>query len=190
MAGLLAYAATASGPSSGMPLGRSLLTCALPAGMALACAAVVAREPMLELHLSLPTPYVRTVARRLAWPAVVSAVTASMLLTSVAVTGRLLNPVAVLWELVGLTVLLVGGAVWATVQSRSSGPATGLVVAVVLAKLLLVDPLVPEGAVQALPALLAGTWLTALALRTLGPGGRPAARLGRVARSHFGAGEA
>ncbi|MCZ1011829.1 hypothetical protein O1L68_39660 [Streptomyces lydicus] len=108
----------------------------------------------------------------------------------VAATGHPLAPMAVLLELAGLTVLLSGGAVWATVRTGSAASATGLVVAAVLAKLLLIDRVVPEGAGQALPALLAGVWLTALALRALGPGGRSGARLGHGAGAHFGPGEA
>lgn len=173
-AALAAYAAAAGGqggPGGGIAvLGRSLLTCALPAATALACAAVVAREPMRELHQSLPTPYARTVARRLAWPAAATAVAAPALVTLVAATGRALDVAAALWELAGLTALLGGAAVWATVRSGSAAPATGLVVAAVLAKLLLVDRVVPEGAGQALPALFAGAWLTVLALRALGAG--------------------
>ncbi|MGW2562001.1 hypothetical protein ACWCXB_22660 [Streptomyces sp. NPDC001514] len=173
LAAVVACAATAAArPGDDELLGRSLLSCTLPAATALACAAVVAREPMVELHLSLPTPYRRTVARRLGWPAAVTAVVALALVTLVTAAGHTINPVATLLELAGLTVLLSGGAVWATVRSGSASPATGLVVAAVLAKLLLVDRVVPAGPAQALPALVVGAWLTALALRSLGPGGQ------------------
>ncbi|MET9431094.1 MULTISPECIES: hypothetical protein [unclassified Streptomyces] len=186
LAALLAYAAMATGPGGGALLGRALLTTALPAATALACAAIVAREPLLELHLSLPTPYARTVARRLAWPATVTVFAAVALVTLLATTGRDLAPVPTLLELVGLTALLSGAAVWATVRTGSAAPATGLVVAAVLAKLLLVDRVVPDGAAQAVPALLAGAWLTALALRALGPGGHTGARLRPTTGPHLG----
>ncbi|MDC0772902.1 hypothetical protein [Streptomyces sp. HD] len=177
-AALLAYLASTGGPGTGMLLGRTLLSCALPAATALACAAVVAREPALELHQSLPTPYPLTVARRLSWPAMVTAFAAVALVTLLSVTGDdSLDPGAVLLELAGLTVLLSGAAVWATVRSGSPAPATGLVVAAVLAKLLLLDRVLPEGAGQALPELLVGALLTARALKVLEPG----ARLGRTA---------
>ncbi|MFJ4825647.1 hypothetical protein ACIP5L_20485 [Streptomyces bacillaris] len=171
VAALLAYAASTADTAAGMLLGRSVLSCALPAATALACAAVVAREPMPELHRSLPTRYARTVARRLSWPATVTVVTAAVLVTVLAATGRrtLDEPGALLLELAGLTALLSGGAVWATIRSGSAAPAAGLVTALVLTKLLLLDRVVP-GTVQALPALLAGGLLTARALRALDRG--------------------
>ncbi|MFJ9847974.1 hypothetical protein [Streptomyces sp. NPDC101150] len=190
LAALLAYGATAGRTGDGLLLGRALVTCAPPTAAALACAAVVAREPMTELHLSLPTAYARTVARRLTWPAAVTAAAGLALTGALAATGHHLDPAVTLVEPAGLTVLLGGCAVWATVRSGSAAPATGLVVAMVLAKLLLVDRVVPEGAAQAVPALLAGGWLTALALRALRPGGSQGARLGRASGPGFGPGEA
>ncbi|MCX4970329.1 hypothetical protein OHA98_37335 [Streptomyces sp. NBC_00654] len=188
LAALLACVA-AVGLDGATVLGRALLSCALPAAAALACAAVVAREPLLELHLSLPTPYPRTVARRLAWPTAVTAVAALALVTTVTAAGQPLDLPGTLLNLAGLTVLLSGGAVWATVRSGSAAPATGLVVAVVLAKLLLVDRVVADGAGQALPALLIGGCLTAASLRTLGSGGRAGAGL-RPIGAHSGDKEA
>lgn len=187
---LLGYVAVATGSDDGTLLGRSLLTSAPPAATALVCAGVVAREPMLELHLSLPTPYPRTVARRLAWIATVTSLTSMALVILLVATGEPVQPAPVLPELGGLSVLLSGAAVWATARSGSAAPATGLVVAAVFAKLLLVDRIVPEGPGQALPALLAGAYLTALALRSLGPSGHPGERLGRSAGPHFGMEEA
>ncbi|GHH40765.1 hypothetical protein [Streptomyces candidus] len=171
VAALLAYAAGSADSATGLLLGRSVLSCALPAAAALACAAVVARERMPELHLSLPTRYARTVARRLCWPAAVTASAAIVLVAALAATGRraLDDPLVLLWELTGLTSLLSGGAVWATARSGSAAPAAGLVTALVLAKLLLLDRVV-SGAAQALPALLAGILLTVRALRALDPG--------------------
>ncbi|MFG2209674.1 hypothetical protein [Streptomyces sp. NPDC048638] len=189
LAALLAYGAMAARTGDGMLLGRALVTSALPTATALSCAAVVAREPMTELHLSLPTAYARTVARRLAWPAAVSAAAAVAMTGALAATGHRLDPATTFAELAGLTALLGGCAVWATVRSGSAATATGLVVATVLAKLLLIDRVVAEGAAQAVPALLAGGWLTALALRALRPGGHYGARLGHGG-SGFGPGEA
>ncbi|MGW1145065.1 hypothetical protein ACWD6I_08375 [Streptomyces sp. NPDC002454] len=182
-AALVVYAAFAAGPDDSMLLARSLLTCALPAATAVACAAVVARESLRELHGSLPTPYARTVARRLAWPAAVTVVTALALVAAVAAEGHAREPGAVLLELTGFTVLLGGAAVWTTVRSGSPAPATGLVVAIVGVKLLLVDRVVPAGAGRTVPALLVGTGLMVLALRDLAPGGRTTAdRLARGGR--------
>ncbi|MFI7408982.1 hypothetical protein ACIBU0_09980 [Streptomyces sp. NPDC049627] len=176
LAALLAYVAYAAGPGAGMLLGRTLLSCALPAATALACAAVVVREPSPELHLSLPTPYPLTVARRLSWPATVTAAVAPALVTLLNLTGgHSVDTGTVLLELAGLTVLLSGAAVWATARSGSAAPATGLVVAAVLAKLLLIDHVLPDGTGRALPELVVGALLTARALKALEPG----ARLGR-----------
>ncbi|MFF9345841.1 hypothetical protein [Streptomyces sp. NPDC014734] len=189
LAALLAFTAVATGSGTGVVFDRALLSCALPTATALACAAVMAREPMLELQLSLPTPYPRTVARRLAWPASVTAIAVLTLVALVAATGHRPGPVATLLELSGLTMLLSGAALWATVRTGSAAPATGLIVAAVLAKLLLIDRVVPEGAAQAVPALLAGGWLLLLALRALRPSGRPGARLGH-GDAHLGPREA
>ncbi|MEU9115107.1 hypothetical protein AB0D04_25795 [Streptomyces sp. NPDC048483] len=190
LAALLAYGAVAARAGDGMLLGRALLTCAPPTAAALACAAVVARESMVELHLSLPTAYARTVAHRLAWPAAVTGAAASAVTAVLAATGHRLDLAVTVVELAGLTVLLGGCAVWATVRFGSAAAATGLVVALVLAKLLLIDRVVPEGAAQAVPALLAGGWLTTLALRALQPGGRQGTRLGHDSGPRFGPGEA
>ncbi|MFF9398830.1 hypothetical protein ACF1FX_02065 [Streptomyces sp. NPDC014646] len=189
LAAITASAAVATGSGTGVVLDRALLSCALPTATALACAAVVAREPMLELHLSLPTPYPRTVARRLAWPASVTAAAVLVLVGLVAASGRQPGPLTTLLELSGLSVLLSGAAVWATARARSAAPATGLIVAVVLAKLLLVDRVVPEGVAQAVPALLIGGHLFSLALRALRPGARSGARLGH-GDAHLGPREA
>ncbi|GAA3492351.1 hypothetical protein [Streptomyces cremeus] len=170
-AALLAYTAGTADSAAGPLLGRTVLSCALPVAAALACAAVVAREHMRELHLSLPTRYARTVARRLSWPAAVTAVAAVVLVTALAATGPRAfdDPLVLLWELAGTTALLCGGAVLAAVRSGSAAPATGLVLALVLAKLLLFDRVVPATA-QALPALVVGVLLTAGALRALDSG--------------------
>ncbi|MEU8568897.1 hypothetical protein AB0C51_11130 [Streptomyces pathocidini] len=178
LAALATYAAVATGPPGGTLLGRALLTSALPVGAALAVAATVAREPMAELHLTLPTSYPRTVARRLAVLASFTAVAAGGLVGLLAASGHVVSPAVTLPELAGLTALLGGCAAWATAAIGSAAAASTLVVAACLAKLLLVDRMVPEGFAQALPALVLGAWLTALALRALADGGRLGARPG------------
>ncbi|MEU1055437.1 hypothetical protein ABZ397_23190 [Streptomyces sp. NPDC005876] len=189
LAALLGYTGVAAGSQDGGLLGRTLLTCALPAATALVCAAVVAREPMPELHLSMPTPYPRTVARRLAWVAALAAVTALAMVALLTATGEPLEPGPTLLELAGLGVLLGGAAVWATLRSGATAPAAGLVAAGVLGKLLIVDRVVPGAAGQAVPALLAGGWLTVSGLRALRPGGTSGIRLGRDGGAYAGTGE-
>ncbi|MFF6913779.1 hypothetical protein [Streptomyces sp. NPDC012466] len=180
LAALTAWAATATGPGGGALLSRALITTAVPATTALACATVVAREPMAELHLTLPTGYPRTVARRLCWPAGVTAAAAVGLAVALTATDRPLGIAVLLTELAGLTVLLTGCAVWATVRAGSAGAGAGLIAAVCLAKLLLVDRIAPHGAPQGLPASMTGIALTALALQTLGD----AERSGVLTRDH------
>ncbi|UQA92604.1 hypothetical protein [Streptomyces halobius] len=112
---------------------------------------------MAALHLSLPTGYPRTVARRLAWPAAVTGLAALTLVGLLTAAGHPLDPAATLAELAGRTVPRGGCAVWATVRFGSTAPATGMVVAGVLAKWLLIDRVVcRRGPGQALPALLSG----------------------------------
>lgn len=174
-AALAAWAAMVTGGAHGTLLGRALLTTALPAATALACASVVAREAMTELHLTFPTPYPHTVARRLCAPTALAVLAAVALVGVLTAAGRAIHPATVLTELAGLTALLTGCAVWGTARRGSAGTGTALVVAVCLAKLLLVDRVAPEGPPQGVPALLAGALLTALALRTLADGDRPGA---------------
>ncbi|MGY1578118.1 hypothetical protein [Streptomyces sp. MN13] len=167
LAALAAWAAMATGPHGGSLLGRALLSTALPAATALACGSVIAREAMTELHLTLPTDYPRTVLRRLCWPAGSTAVAAAALVGALTAADRGIRPAAVLVELAGLTVLLTGCALWATARAGSSGAGAGLVTAVCLAKLLLLDRVAPHGAPQGVTAALAGVALTARALRLL-----------------------
>ncbi|MEV0982236.1 hypothetical protein [Streptomyces sp. NPDC049915] len=175
-AALVAWAAMATGDDpDGTLLGRALLTTALPAATALACASVVARETMTELHLTLPTRYPHTVARRLCAPTVLAVLAATALVGLLTATGRDIRPATTLTELAGLTALLTGCAVWGTARRGSAGAGTALVIAVCLAKLLLLDRVAPQGAPQGVPALAAGAVLTALALRTLADGDRSGA---------------
>jgi hypothetical protein len=166
LAALLAAAAAFARPGAGTLLARTLLGCALPVATALACASVAARDPMPELHLSLPTPYPRTVLRRLCWPAFLAMLGASAL-SVLPGAARFGGPALLLPELVGLTTLLSGLAVWATARTGSATPAAGLVLAAVLIKLLLLDQLAPGGLATALPELLAGALLLALARKHL-----------------------
>ncbi|OUC99540.1 hypothetical protein [Streptomyces swartbergensis] len=180
LAAVAAWAATATGPEGGGLLARALITTAVPAATALACASVVAREPMAELHLTLPTSYPRTVARRLCWPAGATAVAAVVLAAALTTADRPFATAALLAELAGLTALLTGCAVWATVRAGSAGAGAGLVTAVCLAKLLLIDRIAPHGAPQGLPASMTGLALTALTLQALGD----AERSGVLTRDH------
>ncbi|WP_431034437.1 hypothetical protein ACQYWQ_12185 [Streptomyces sp. P6-2-1] len=161
LAALLAATAAFAHSGAGTLLARTLLVCALPVATALACASVTAREPMPELHLSLPTPYPRTVLRRLCWPASI-AVLGATALSLLPGAARFGGPVLLLPELAGLTTLLCGLAVWATARAGSATPAAGLVLSAVLVKVLLLDQLAPRGLATALPEFLAGALLLAL----------------------------
>ncbi|WP_016906186.1 hypothetical protein [Streptomyces xiaopingdaonensis] len=180
LAAVAAFAAFSAGPPEGTLLGRLVLECALPVATALACATVVVREPMAELHMTLPTGYPRTVTRRLTLVGEASAVSALLLVAALLATGSSPAPAATLVELLAHTVLLSGTAVWSAVRFGSGAAATGTVAAVVVAKVLLLDQAVPQATVQAPWALLVGGALFLLALRTLADAERFALRLQEV----------
>ncbi|MEE1786414.1 hypothetical protein PUR71_26435 [Streptomyces sp. SP17BM10] len=171
-------AAAGTGTAGGTLAARTLITGTLPVATALACASVLAREHLLELHLTLPTPYPRTVARRLAWLGT-TALLGTTVLTAVAATTAQ-DPVRTALELLGTTLLLSGCALRLTARTGTAAPAAGLVVALALGKLLLVDHAVPDGPARAVPAAVLGALLITTSLRGLARHPSPLIRPGRT----------
>jgi hypothetical protein len=129
------------------------LTAALvPLTAALCTAAIVARERLVELHLSLPVPLARTVGRRLALVAGLLAAGATALSAG-----------AQVWV---TAALLIAVAALAGAATRSMSTASTAVLVAWLGKLLLVDRLLP-GPSQVVPLLVVTAvlgWLTVLRL--------------------------
>lgn len=140
-AGVLAVAVLAS--ASGTPparTGRLLLAATeavLPLAAGVTAAAVVAREPAVELQLSLPTPYRTTLCRRLlvmsAWPALLATVlTAVMAGAGWWPSAHPLPSGVLVWLPPLLWLAALGAAV--AVGSRSVGAASAAVAGIWLAE--------------------------------------------------------
>ncbi|WP_189329072.1 hypothetical protein [Actinoplanes ianthinogenes] len=134
----------------------SWLTAALvPLAAALCAAAIVAREPLAELHLSLPTSLARTLGRRL------------ILLTGLLLAATTLLAVRdYVWA---TAALLIATAAYTAVATRSVSTASTAVFGVWLGKLLVVDRMLPGG-LQPVPLLVAAAGLILLTVLRLRDG--------------------
>lgn len=138
-----------------------------PVAVGMAAAMVIAGEDALELHLTLPTAYPRTVRRRLVVLAVVSTAALAGLVGVLAAAGRVADPVAVLVTTGCFATLLFGTAVCVAVRAGSAGGASAVVLAVWLAKLLMLDGVLGRSGLGAVVVALAGAVLLAVAARLL-----------------------
>jgi len=145
-----------------------LVGSAFPVAVGMAAAMVIAGEDALELHLTLPTAYPRTVRRRLAVLAVVSAAALAGLVGVLAAAARVAEPAAVLLTTGCLATLLFGTAVCVAVPTGSAGAASAVVLAVWLAKLLVLGGVLGRSGLGVVTVALAGVVLLAVAARLLG----------------------
>jgi len=102
----------------------------------LATAAGLSREPLVELHLTLPTPYRTTVGRRLLM--LVGSAAIGALALAASAHGESAATAA---HVAGLTTLLLAVAAWACVALPSAGAASGAVIGAWLGVLLVLDRL-------------------------------------------------
>ncbi|MFI5493477.1 hypothetical protein [Actinoplanes sp. NPDC051859] len=136
--------------------GISWLGAALvPLAGALCAAAIVARERLVELHLSLPVSLVRTVGRRLV-------LVAALLLAGNALLSVRLNGWAA-------AVMLIATAAYVGAATRSVSAASTAVLGVWLGHLLIVDRMLP-GSLQLVPLLIAAGGLVLLTVLRLRDG--------------------
>jgi len=142
-----------------------------PLTAGLAAAAVVGRECLTEIQLSVPTPYRVTLGRRVG---VLGAVVLGAAAVCVAVLGtdhQWLDPahgLAALLVPAAPALLLIGAATWAGVALRSAAGASTVVLGAWLAQLLIADRFLGPWQVRAPVLALAGVGLAALAWRRLG----------------------
>ena len=162
-----AHQATTQG--AGLTMVR-LVADVLPVTVGLAAAAVLGRERLLEVHLSLPTPYPVTVRRRLGVLGVVALIAATATLAVLDAAGQWTHPAhgpLALLVPAGPAVLMAGAGAWAGARWQSAAAASTTVIGVWLGQLLVWDRFV--GIWQLNKVLLAavGAGLLVAALRRL-----------------------
>lgn len=135
------------GPVGGFAA-RALVGYVIPIVAGFAAAAIVAGETMAELHLTVPTPYQLTLARRLGLLVLTTQVGTALAVGGSAWLGAVPHPVAVGVAVTGFNVAMIGLATVAVVAMRSAAGASAVVFAGWLAKILLVDQAVRSGAMQ------------------------------------------
>ncbi|MDN5750312.1 MAG: hypothetical protein L0H64_17675 [Pseudonocardia sp.] len=144
-----------------------LVASALPLAFGMAAAMVAGGEDALELHLTLPTPYPRTLRRRLAVLVGVAAVVLAAVVGVLSASGRVHDPVQVLVDAGSVAILLLGTAVYAAVGSGSPGAPSAVVLTAWLAKLLVLDGALRGSGTAAVVAAGAGLALLLVAGRRL-----------------------
>lgn len=166
------YAALALPPATAVAAGTAganvaglarpvLAAYAVPLVAGLVAASVVARERLVELHLSLPTRFAVTLTRRLLLTTVATG--AAVAAVAVAPGGGAPDG-AIMGLLAAFSLAMIAlGAVTAA-RWRAAGPASAVVVAGWLGKLLVIDQALPLPGPQAVLLvtaallLLGGTW--------------------------------
>jgi hypothetical protein len=142
----------------------------MPVAVGLAGAAVIPRERMLELHLSLPTSFPLTVYRRYAVLGTLSLVATAAVLAQLVLTGAWDNPargVAALLIAGGPAALLLGVGAWAGARWQASAAASSLVLAAWLAQVMVWDRFVGDWRLNKILLLCAAAALAVAASRRL-----------------------
>ncbi|GAA1231620.1 hypothetical protein GCM10009676_13300 [Prauserella halophila] len=138
-------------------------------------ASVVTAEPAPELHASVPHPYPRTIARRLAVAG--GLVTAGAVLA--ALTTGLIEPTTHVGRFFTLawcsSVLLVGAGAAGGAALRSAAGASAVVVGVWLGQVLILERLLGDGGARLVVPVLVGTTATIWALIRFRTAGVPGA---------------
>jgi hypothetical protein len=144
-----------------------LVASAFPLAFGMAVAMVAGGEDALELHLTLPTPYPRTLRRRLAVLGGVAAAALAALVGVLSAAGMVHDPAQVLSDAGSVAVLLLGTAVYAAVGSGSPGAPSAVVLTAWLAKLLVLDGVLRGSGAATVVAVAAGLALLLVAGRRL-----------------------
>lgn len=159
-----------------------LVADALPVTVGVAAAAILGRERLLEVQLTLPTPYPVTVRRRLGVLAVVALIATTATLAVLGAAGQWTHPahgpLALLLP-AGPAVLLGGAGAWAGARWQSGAAASTTVIGVWLGQLLVWDRFVGMWQLNKVLLLVAGTGLLVGALRRLSDTERMLAGAGR-----------
>jgi hypothetical protein len=155
-------------PTTGTAVvGGFLVGNAMPAVGGLAAAAVAANDTAVELHLTVPTPYGVTVARRLSVPVASTVAATAVLIAVLAGAHALRDPTGTVIGALCCTLCLVGVAAYAAARWRSAGAASAVVIVAALVKVLVLDQLVRAPGLQSALLLTAAAVLAALAARRL-----------------------
>lgn len=169
-------AARSDGPSDMIGLSMlRLVANVLPLTVGLAAVTVISRDRMVELQLSLPTPYATTTARRLGLLLGTAMVSATASMAGIALNGQWSHPSSGLASLLvplGPTVLLVGSAAWTGMSTRSGIASASLVIAAWMLQLLVLDRLVGIWQANRIVLVFLGALAWLLAIHAISDGDR------------------
>lgn len=146
---------------------EALAAYAVPLVAGLAAAAIVAGERMVELHLTLPTVYPTTVARRLVLLSAATLAATGMTVGALGWAGTLTDPGATAIGVAAFAAAMIGVAAHAAARSGSAAGACAMVFAAWLGKILFVDRVVRSVPVQAVLLLVIAAVSMRLAMRRL-----------------------
>jgi hypothetical protein len=141
----------------------------LPITVGLAAAAILGRERLLEVQLTLPTSYPVTVRRRLSVLGVVALIAAAAALAVLDAAGQWTHPAhgpLALLVPAGPAVLLAGAGAWAGARWQSAAAST-MVIGVWLGQLLVWDRFVGIWQMNKVLLMAVGAGLLVAALRRL-----------------------
>ncbi|MGC4804959.1 hypothetical protein [Micromonospora sp. DT233] len=172
IAASLAAAAANAGTADAVGLGMvRLVAMAFPITAGIAAVAAVGRERMPELQSTMPTPYPRTVLRRLVVVAAVTLLAATALVVVLIAQGQWNHPahgVAAILVPLGPALLFIGAGAWATARLRSVGGASVVVIGFWFLQIFYLDRFIGVWQVNRALLSVAGVALAVLALRKLG----------------------
>jgi hypothetical protein len=170
-AALIALAAALAGNGTAVGTGMVRLTSTVfPVACGIAAATAVGRERLLELQLTVATPYPTTFSRRLAVIAAVVLIGAAALVGALQAAGLWQHPARgplALLVPIGPALFLVGLAAWAAAALRSTAAASTVVIGGWLFQVFLWDAFVAVWQLNRGLLIAAGVLLTYRALRRL-----------------------
>lgn len=167
----IAAAAAKAGTADAVGLGMvRLVAMAFPITAGIAAVAAVGRERMPELQSTMPTPYPRTVLRRLVVVTAVTLLAAAALIVVLVARGQWNHPahgVAAILVPLGPALLFIGAGAWATARLRSVGGASVVVIGFWFLQIFYLDRFIGVWQVNRALLSVAGVALAVLALRRL-----------------------
>jgi len=159
VAALVAHLAHDTSPhNQGLTMVR-LVSDAFPVTAGLAAAAIVGRERMLELQLSVSTDYASTLRRRLTVLVAVALFAAVACVSVLGAQDQWVHPASGMLAVLvpaAPAIMLIGGGVWAGVRLGSAAAASTTVLGLWLAQLLVLDRLVGVWQLNRALLILAG----------------------------------
>lgn len=167
-----AAAAANAGTADAVGLGMvRLVAMVFPITAGIAAVAAVGRERMPELQSTLPTPYPRTVLRRLLVVTAVTLLAAATLIIVLIARNQWNHPahgIAAILVPLGPALLFIGAGAWATARLRSVSGASVIVIGFWFLQIFYLDRFIGVWQVNRALLSFAGIAFAVLALRKLG----------------------